>query len=198
MLNVIIITVIAASAVWVYLDATKNKIGKIPDGKGMFNMSAGAWGVVTLLLWIIGFPAYLIKRGALIEKAKENPIEISGRTGKAAVLSIVGSLWVFMSLGAIVLSGLPGCDSTDTKTLLGQIINSMPLVKASGAQFVSVKNVTEQGFNKQAQIRSCSGTLVTTAGEDNLQYSVKWENKKKGEFYVKAQITGAENPGNGI
>jgi len=189
MLNAIIVAVVAVSAVWVYLDATKNKIGKIPDGKGMFNMSAGAWGVVTLLLWIIGFPAYLIKRGTLIEKAKENPIEISGRNGKTAALSIVGGLWVFMSLVGTALSGLPGCDSTDTKSLLGQIINSMPLVKASGAQFVSVKNVAEQGFNKQAQIRSCSGTLVTTAGENNLQYSVKWGNKKKGEFYVEAQIT---------
>ena len=62
MLNSIIIAVVAVSAVWVYLDATKNKIGKIPDGKGMFNMSAGAWCAVTLGLWIIGFPAYLINR----------------------------------------------------------------------------------------------------------------------------------------
>ncbi len=190
MLNAIIIAVIAASAVWVYLDATKNKIGKTTNGKGIFNMSAGAWSIVALLLWIIGFPAYLIKRRALIEKAKENPIEISGRNRKIATLSIVGGLWVLiMLLNGTALSGLPGCDSTETKSLLGQIINSMPLIKASGAQFVSVKNVTEQGFNKQAQIRSCSGTLVTTSGENNLQYSVKWRNKKKGEFYVEAQIT---------
>ncbi|MBL3527062.1 MAG: hypothetical protein JMN29_05125 [gamma proteobacterium endosymbiont of Lamellibrachia anaximandri] len=188
MLNAIIIAVVAVSAVWVYLDATKNKIGKIPDGKGMFNMSAGAWGVVTLLLWIIGLPAYLIKRGDLIEKAKENPIEVKGRGGKAAALSIIGGLWVLMSVGGVALSALPGCDSTETKSLVGQIINGLPLVKASGAQFVSVKNATEQGYNQEAEIRSCSGTLVTTAGEDNLQYSIKWQNKDKGEFYVEAQI----------
>lgn len=188
MLNAIIIAVVAVSAVWVYLDATKNKIGKIPDGKGMFNMSAGAWGVVTLLLWIIGFPAYLIKRGDLIEKAKENPIEVKGRGGKAAALSIIGGLWVLMSVGGADLSALPGCDSADAKSLVGQIINDMPLVKALGVQFVSVKNVAEQGFNQESQIRSCTGTLVTTAGEDSLQYSIKWGNKDKGEFYVEARI----------
>lgn len=188
MLNAIIIAVVAVSAVWVYLDATKNKIGKIPDGKGMFNMSAGAWSVVTLLLWIIGLPAYLIKRGDLIEKAKENPIEVKGRGGKAAALSIIGGLWVLMSVGGIALSALPSCDSADAKSLVGQIISDMPLVKISGAQFVSVKNVSEQGFNQEAQIRSCTGTLVTTAGEDNIQYSIKWGNKDKGEFYVEARI----------
>ncbi len=186
--NAIIVAVIAVTAVWVYLDATKNKIGKIPDGKGMFNMSAGAWGIVTLLLWIIGFPAYLIKRGDLIGKAKENPVEAKGRGGKAAALSIVGGLWVLASFSGAALSSLPACDSESAKSLVGQIINGMPLVKATGAQFVTVKNVLEQGFNQEAQIRSCSGTLVTTAGEDNLQYSVKWGNKDKGEFYVEARI----------
>ena len=64
----------------------------------------------------------------------------------------------------------------------------MPLVKAAGAQFVSVKNVVEQGFNQETEIRSCSGTLVTTAGENNLQYSIKWRNKDKGEFSVEVRV----------
>jgi|TARA_B110000908_G_C10074340_1_gene366562 hypothetical protein len=188
MLNSIIIAVVAVSAVWVYLDATKNKIGKIPDGKGMFNMSAGAWGAVTLGLWIIGFPAYLINRGDLIEKTKENPIVVKGRGGKAAVLSIIGGLWILMSLGDVALSSLPGCDGTHTKSLVGQIVNDMPFLIAAGTKFVSVENVAEEGFNQDAQIRSCSGTLVTTAGEYSLQYFIKWGNKDKDEFYIEAQI----------
>jgi len=188
MLNAIIIAVIAISAVWVYLDATKNNVGKIPDEKGMFNMSAGAWGIVTLLLWIIGFPAYLLKRGALIEKAKENPIEVNGRKGKAIALSVVGGLWVLLSVGGASLSALPDCDSAGAKSLVGQIISGMPVVKASGAKFVSVKNVVEQGFNKETQIRSCTGKLVTTIGENNLLYSIKWGNKDKGEFNVEVRI----------
>lgn len=188
MIDTIVVAVVAISALWVYLDATKNNIGKITDAKGIFNKSAGAWGTVTLLLWIIGFPAYLIKRGDLIEKAKENPVPVNGRAAKTAVFGVVGGLWVLLSIGGAVLSALPACDSADTKTLVGQIINDMPLVKAAGAQFVSLKDVTEQGYNEASQLRSCNATLVTTAGEDNLQYHIKWSNKDAGEFYVEAQI----------
>lgn len=61
-------------------------------------MSAGAWSVITLFLWIIGFPAYLIKRSALIERAKGEPIEIKGRGIKMAILVIIGGLWVLLAL----------------------------------------------------------------------------------------------------
>lgn len=94
MLDVIIVAVVVVSAIWVYWDATQSKIGKIAGAGGMFNLSAGAWAVVTLLLWIIGFPAYLVKRGSLIEQAKENPVEVTGRGGKIAALAIVGGLWL--------------------------------------------------------------------------------------------------------
>jgi len=188
MLNAVMVAIIVASAIWVYLDATKNKIGKVPGAKGMFNMPAGAWAVVTLLLWIIGFPAYLVKRGSLIERAKESPVEVSGRSGKTAALSAVGGLWVLAAFSGAALSALPACDDSNTKTLVGQIINDMPIVKAAGAQFVSLKDIVEQGYNEQNEIRVCGATLVTTAGEDALQYHVKWGNKDKDEFYVEAQI----------
>jgi hypothetical protein len=101
MLNTFFVAVVAVSAVWIYLDATKNKIGKISYARSLFNISAGAWGVVTFGLWIIAFPAYLIKRNDLIRKAKENPIEVKNRGGKAAALLIIGGLWVLISLDGI-------------------------------------------------------------------------------------------------
>ena len=145
MIDAIIVALAVISAVWVYLDATKNKIGKISGGKGLFNMSAGAWGAVASLIWIIGFPAYLIKRGDMIEKAKENPVEVNGRGGKTAAFSILGGLWVIVTYSGAAFSALPGCESSETKSLVGQIINDMPLVKGLGAEFVEVKNVVEQG-----------------------------------------------------
>ncbi len=182
------------SSIWVYLDATKHKIGKIPSGKGMFNMSAGGWAIVTLLLWIIGFPAYLIKRGSLIEAARANPVNVSGRGGKAAALTVGGVVSIMIGYGSLVdaglmgISSLPACDSRETKSLVGQIVNDMPLVKALGARFVSVKDIAEQGYNTEVEVRSCAGTLVTTAGEDLLQYSVSWSDRVANEFYVQAQI----------
>jgi hypothetical protein len=83
---------------------------------------------------------------------------------------------------------LPSCDQSESTKLVGQIVNDLPLVKAANVQYVSLKNITEQGHNKEADLRSCSATLVTTAGEDDLQYSIKWQNKKDGTFYVEAQI----------
>jgi hypothetical protein len=56
------ILIIIGTAVWVYYDAIKlgAEKGRIT---GFFNLGAGAWFWVTLLLWIIGFPAWLITRG---------------------------------------------------------------------------------------------------------------------------------------
>lgn len=98
MINTVLVAVLVVSAVWVYIDATGHKIGKVKDAGGLFNMSAGAWCVVTLLLWIVGFPSYLIKRGALIERAKTSPIEVKGRWVKVAILGVLGALWILGTL----------------------------------------------------------------------------------------------------
>lgn len=187
MLNTILALVVAASAVWVYLDATKNGIGKTQGG-GFFNLSAGAWGVVTLALWFIAFPAYLIKRKRLIAKAQENSVQVSGRTAKAAALGIAGAAWAGLSLLGAMATALPACSSSDANGLVAQIIEGMPAAKLSGVKFISLKDVEEQGFNESAQLRSCSAILVTTAGEDDLQFSIKWSDREKSEFYVEAKI----------
>ncbi len=97
--RIVVPLVIAGSAIWVYLDATGHKIGKVKEARGMFNMSAGAWSVVTLFLWIVGFPAYLLKRSTLIERAKASPVDAGGRWFKVAILLIVAALMVLSSLG---------------------------------------------------------------------------------------------------
>ena len=85
-----------ACAVWVYLDATANKIGKTSVG-GLFNMPAGAWGVVCLGIWIVGFPAYLIKRNALKAIAVEHPVEPKARVLKACLLAATGIVWLVVA-----------------------------------------------------------------------------------------------------
>jgi len=81
--------IIVASALFVYWDATKNKIGRIPTEKGLFNMSASSWAFSMFLIWIVAFPAYLLKRKGLIERAKNQPIEVSGRGFKLAMLAAI-------------------------------------------------------------------------------------------------------------
>ena len=113
LLNALMVAVVAASAVWVYLDATKHKIGKISGGKGLFNMSAGAWGIVTLLLWIIGFPSYLLKRKSLAEQAKIHPVEVGGRGVKTAILSVAGGFWFLAAAVNALTSQADGSRNSD-------------------------------------------------------------------------------------
>ena len=126
-----------------------------------------------------------IIKHVILPKPKGSPKagkkEIGARAG-------IGATFGLIAFSLFSSGGLPTCDSSDAKNLVGQIIDDMPLVKMSGAQFISLKDVSEQGFNEKSEVRSCTGTLVTSAGEDSVQYSVKWQNKKKSTFYVDARI----------
>jgi len=84
--------VVIASAVWVYIDA-KN-IGVRKDlVSGFFNLGPVGWSLATLLLWIIGFPCYLIQReklkAAAIAAAGNEP---SSENSVAAESDSIGSL----------------------------------------------------------------------------------------------------------
>jgi len=61
-MDTIILLVILGTSIWVFFDA--RAIG-VKKGliKGMADMGPWGWFFVTLLLWIIGFPAYLAMRG---------------------------------------------------------------------------------------------------------------------------------------
>jgi len=61
-MEILILLVVIGTSIWVYFDAKAlgAQKGKI---KGMLNMNPGEWFFVTLLLWIVGFPAWLVARG---------------------------------------------------------------------------------------------------------------------------------------
>lgn len=54
--------VIIGTAIWVYFDAKSIGVRK-GQLSGIVDMGPGGWFAVTLLLWIIGFPAYVANRG---------------------------------------------------------------------------------------------------------------------------------------
>jgi hypothetical protein len=191
MIDVIIVAVVAISATWVYLDATKNNIGKIPDAKGMFNMSAGAWGTVTLLLWIIGLPAYLIKRGDLILKASENPVAATGRGGKAAVFAVIGGLWIILTIGGAV--SVPKCgdqEATDlVKQIAGREMGNQLGAEAAKMFSYTIGAIRTTSTNEQTGAHECAAQLGITAndtGQTNeilITYTVEMTDNGE-EFYV--------------
>lgn len=58
----IIVLIVLGTSIWVLVDAKSIGVKK-GQIKGMGNMGPWAWFFVCLLLWIIGFPFYLAKRG---------------------------------------------------------------------------------------------------------------------------------------
>ena len=54
--------VIVATSIWVLVDAKTIGVKK-GQIKGLADLGPGGWFVVCLLLWIVGFPMYLAKRG---------------------------------------------------------------------------------------------------------------------------------------
>lgn len=126
-----------------------------------------------------------IIKHVLLPKPKGSPKagkkEIGLRIGFGAIFGLI-ALSIFSS------SNLPACESSDSADLVEKIINDLPVAKATGSKFVDLKEIKELGFNKKSEIRSCNATLITTSGEDDLQYSIVWRNKDKGEYYITAEI----------
>lgn len=67
----LVVMLIIGTAIWVLIDA-KTIGARKGLTKGFFDLSPFGWFVVTLLLWIVGFPAYLAKRGELKRLASES------------------------------------------------------------------------------------------------------------------------------
>lgn len=61
-MRTLIWVVVIATSLWVLIDAKTIGVKK-GQIKGMGNMGPWSWFFACLLLWIIGFPFYLAKRG---------------------------------------------------------------------------------------------------------------------------------------
>ena len=171
--------VVAASGIWVYMDAAKNKIGKISGKGGLLNLSAGALAGATLLLWIVTLPLYLIKRKSLIEQAKESPQEPAGKVA----LGICGVIFVAIAAASISATTLPACDSTETLQLANQVIHDSPVLKLLAVDLGLIQNPAEQNFENGKRI--CRGFVRNpVGGQMAVNYSVSWHDKAKRVIYV--------------
>lgn len=112
--------VVLGCMIFVYWDATRNNIGKIPGEKGFTNSSAGMWAVGTGILWIVIFPLYLINRKKLIEKAKENP-QVVPKWRPVAVTASLLAVFALMLMGQFG-NATPTCTDSTVKELVIKIL----------------------------------------------------------------------------
>lgn len=192
----LVIPLIAASAVWVYLDATHHGIGKKADQSGAFNLAAGGWAAVTLGLWIVGFPSYLWNRKKLIADAKAAPIAVKARIPKVIGLVVAGGFWSAWSLSGAG-NVLPACGATETVALIGNIVEGLEGVKAQDGKFNSLDSIKEIGGNREAKTRRCSGVLQTTLGTDNIEYTISWQDRSSATFAVLLNVVPPPTPAAG-
>jgi hypothetical protein len=76
------IIIVVTTSVWVLIDAISIGIKRTPEtketGKSSLNMGAVAWFFACLLLWVIYFPLYLIKRGKHLAQTKNQKLQNNG------------------------------------------------------------------------------------------------------------------------
>lgn len=193
--NVIIVSVIVLSAIWIYLDATQNKIGRLPSERDFFNISAGAWSVCTLALWIVAFPAYLIKRTTLCERAKCTPIEVRWRAAKTATLSLVGGLWILLSYASmsgevgVFHTAIPRCNAPETLELAKSLMkdSAIGFMAAVNDSSINIATTREQLYDPTLDARACSASVsnpVSASDVLNVLYTVEWQDTSKQTFLV--------------
>ena len=158
--------IIIASAAFVYWDATKNRIGKTSDAKTLTNSPAWLWALGVLLLWIVAFPLYLVKRKELIQKAKENPVDVPGKQ-KKIVLGVLGGFLVILLVG-----GLFGGNNKAPSPFPNLPIPS--LAQAQGAPLIQAV--------KDAVFERVDASMTIGQAIDNNPHfqKVKWSSRKEG------------------
>jgi len=173
-----IFPLVAASAVWVYLDASLNKIGKIEGDKSFLNMSPGDLAGATLLLWVVCFPMYLYRRKSLIKQANESPSNPGGHI----MFGVCFVIFLGIFAETTWQSALPSCDSDDALHSAGELIDNNPVLRSMGVDG-NIKNPAEDSYKDGRRV--CKGFIKSHSGSDiPLTYNVSWHDKSKGIFRV--------------
>ena len=83
---------------------------------------------------------------------------------------------------------IPKCDSKEIKKLISNNVTISAKILKEDIVFIDLKNIKEVGFNPDKGIRSCESLLITTQGNEDFNFFIKWKNKKEGTFEIQLTI----------
>jgi hypothetical protein len=149
-------------------------------GRGATTNGRDGWAAVTLLLWIVGFPAYVIKRGALIEAAKASPVEVKNRAIGFVGLAFFGGAWLFLAIAGYAAGALPQCDSKE----VARVLDGIPAVQAAATAGARLSDPGEASYDAQGEKRTCRAILRKGSDQLPVTFSVTWHNKSQGQIWV--------------
>ncbi len=190
MIGIVVLVIIALCAIFVYLDATANRIGDISEHRPDFRGSAMYWAIGTLFMWPFVFPTYLRLRRELIQAAADHPVEDNWWALKTAGITItaVGFIAVSVSFPGVPNElGLPSCDSSDTTIELLRTLNANSSAAMIDNDIVKVTGTTEIDYSSDPMVRICSAIVTTSKGEGSVRYNVLWEDASTQKLQVAAQ-----------
>ena len=134
MINYVMLGIVLGSSIWVLVDAKSIGVQK-GQIKGIANMGPVSWFIVCLLLWIIGFPMYLAKRGEYKR--------VNGKPGGSSVATIVG-LGIIVAYVVVTSMFITGDIKMSTADLQTQIEQS---IRETWAKEPALAGATIHSFN---------------------------------------------------
>lgn len=92
---------------------------------------------------------------------------------------------ILLLAGCSSFKKLPACDSPEVTNILKNAIAEAPAYKLLGLLNVEIKDVAERPSSTRDK-KICRGTLNLgdNLGSQVIYFSVDWQNKDKGEFWV--------------
>lgn len=180
----------ALAAIWISAilggaEAKQLGIGGDADrtAKGKKKSGPWGWGAFILLLWVVGFPAYLYRRSRYGARNLLLP---------AAVVSLL-----FLAAPFLASPVLPAVDAPEVIAIAQRAIEESPAFKLAGSLVgpISISDVGEVSYDRAKQKRIARGIFKTKFGSETIFYSVEWQNRSKGIIWVQIQNQGLIQPG---
>lgn len=174
----LLLVVILGTALSVYYDAAKHKVGKIPGRSFFINFSPGGWAAWSILTWpIAGLVYLLVVRKRLIADAVENPRQPKGKVLFAIfAVGLLGGTYVAWEFG----NRLPLCHEDAIYLRVAKWVD-----QKTGTKWPTIVRPVEQGYEKDTR-RTCRMALSNAQGQRlTVTYSLIWEDRKKGVYTVR-------------
>jgi hypothetical protein len=91
--GLVIAIVVVGTSIWVAIDASRLEVTRGCLGGGFADSGPVGWFFCALLIWIIGFPAYLITRPKYVARRRALALSAAGMPGVPPTPSGVAAGW---------------------------------------------------------------------------------------------------------
>ncbi|MFC1597358.1 hypothetical protein ACFL5Q_05390 [Planctomycetota bacterium] len=145
-----------------------------PPGSPLFSRPMDAF-VGILVFWALGYPLYFFAR----RRFGATNLIVPALVATAVFLAPTVGAWFFGP-------ALPSVGSPDVLALVAKIIEDSPVYQARKDEFgkLRVREPVEISFDQHAQRRVGRAKLVSKLGEEEIFYTIQWQDREKGMFAI--------------